>query len=205
MISRQSSVVRQKNFVERKFSALVTSNNLVGNRIAVVGASGSGKTTFARQLAQRLGYPHTEIDSLHWQPHWTEAPPDIFRARVDQATAGECWVIDGNYSKVRDIYWRRADTIVWLDYSLPIIFWRLCWRSLKRIITREKLWNNNHETWRAIFGKESLFLWVLASRPRHQRDYPRLFQQPEYAHLRVVRLHSPRETERWLERINVNT
>jgi|OpeIllAssembly_1097287.scaffolds.fasta_scaffold442538_1 adenylate kinase family enzyme len=170
-------------------------------RIVVVGATGSGKTRLARDIAQRLGYRHIETDALHWEPNWQEAPLDVFRARVDQALTGDGWVIDGNYSKVRDIVWERADTIIWIDYALPIIFWRLGWRTIKRIVTRENLWGTNREGWHAMFGRDSLFLWVLQSRPRHRRDYPKLFQQPEYSHLHVVHLHSPRETDEWLKGI----
>lgn len=173
--------------------------HLLGHRISVVGATGSGKTTLANEIAQQLGYRHVELDSLHWEPNWGEAPIEIFRARVDQALTGTDWTIDGNYSKVRDIIWSRADTIVWLDYPLPIIFWRLGWRTLKRIVTRERLWNGNHETWRAVFGRESLFLWVLQSRPRHRIEYPVLLQRPEYAHLNLIYLRSPHETEEWLK------
>jgi len=173
-------------------------------RVAVVGATGSGKTRLAHDIAQRLGYRHIETDALHWEPNWQEAPLEVFRARVDQTLTGDGWVIDGNYSKVRDIVWSRADTIVWIDYPLLIIFWRLAWRTIKRIITRENLWGTNREDWRAVIGRDSLFLWVLQSRPRHRRDYPRLLRQPEYAHLKLIRLYSPRETQTWLNHLDQN-
>lgn len=80
-----------------------------------------------------------------------------------------------------------------------IIFWRLWWRTLKRILTRETLWGTNQEDWRAVFGRDSLFLWVLQSRPRHRREYPRLLEQPEYVHLKLIRLRSPCETDQWLK------
>ena len=174
-------------------------NQAIGKRFAVIGTTGSGKTTLARELARRLGYPHIELDALHWEPNWTETPRDVFRARVDAALCGETWVVDGNYGKARDIVWSRADTIVWMDYSLPVIFWRLWWRTLKRIVTREELWGGNRENTRnAFFSRDSLFLWVLTSRPRHRRDYPLLLQKQEYAHLKLIRLRSPREADRWL-------
>lgn len=169
------------------------------HRVSVVGTTGSGKTTFAARLARLLAAPHVELDSLHWEPNWVEAPIEIFRERVGRALSGERWVVDGNYSKVRDIIWTRADTVVWLDYSLPTIFWRLTWRTLKRVITRQELWNKNRETLWNQLSKDSLFLWVLTSRPGHHRDYPRLLQ--EHKQLRVARLYSPQEAEEWLSRI----
>ncbi|MAU01480.1 MAG: adenylate kinase, partial [Anaerolineaceae bacterium] len=84
----------------------------IGSRIVVVGTSGSGKTTLAQQLAACLGYPHIELDSLHWGPNWTEAPD--FAQKVAQAVERPYWVLDGNYSRVRQIIWSQADTIVWL-------------------------------------------------------------------------------------------
>lgn len=178
-----------------------TANNAMEpiRRVAVVGTTGSGKTTFAAHLAQLLAVPHVELDSLHWEPNWVEAPLEVFRERVDRALSGEGWVVDGNYGKVRDIIWTRADTVVWLDYSLPRIFWRLTWRTVRRIFTHQELWNGNRERLRSQFSKESLFLWVLTSRPRHQRDYPRLLK--EYAHLRVARFNSSHAAEEWLSQI----
>ncbi len=45
-------------------------------RISVIGTSGSGKTTVARRIAESLGFPHVELDALHWEPGWKEAPID---------------------------------------------------------------------------------------------------------------------------------
>ena len=76
-------------------------------RVIVVGTSGSGKTTFARRLAEILDVPHFELDQLHWGPNWTPKDMAEFRQLTEAAVAGERWVIDGNYSKVQDIIWSR--------------------------------------------------------------------------------------------------
>lgn len=76
--------------------------------VAVVGTSGAGKTTTARLIAARLQLPHVELDALHWDANWTMAPLPVFRERVARALAGEAWVIDGNYGKVRDLVWPQA-------------------------------------------------------------------------------------------------
>ena len=171
-------------------------------RIVVLGVTGSGKTTLARSLSKLLGVSHVELDSLFWEPNWIQAHLDRFRRRISAATACESWVVDGNYSRTQDITWTRATTLVWLDYSLPRIFWQLWWRVLRRGVTREALWNGNRERlWEHFFSRKSLFLWALKSHGRLKTDYSMKLRRPEYAHLEVVRLRSPAETRSWLGRL----
>jgi adenylate kinase family enzyme len=177
----------------------VTTSDGHPRRIAVVGTSGSGKTTLAHQLAQRLGIPHVELDALHWGPNWTAAPRQVFRECTEQALDREAWTTDGNYSAVRDIAWSRADTVVWLDYALPVILWRVSRRTIRRFVTREELWNMNRERFRdAFLSYDSIILWVVRTYRRRRREYPVLFSEPEYAHLSIVQLRSPRAARLWL-------
>ncbi len=166
--------------------------------MVVVGTSGSGKTTLARDIARRLALPHVELDSLHWGPGWTAAPLDEFRRQVETALQGDGWVVDGNYSKVRDLVWGRAERLVWLDYGLPLVMARLVRRTVRRVLTREELWNGNRERLGEQFTRDSLWLWALQSHRRHRREYADRFQHPEYCHLDVVRLRSPRAAAEWL-------
>lgn len=169
-------------------------------RVAIVGTSGSGKTTLAQRLSQRLRVPHVELDAIHWGPSWTPASRDVFRERTAEALSGSSWVTDGNYSVVRDIVWGRADTVVWLDYAMPVILARVVWRTICRAFTREELWNENRERVRdAFFSRESIILWALSTYRRRRREYPILFAKPEHAHLAVVHLRSPRAARHWLE------
>ncbi len=174
----------------------------VGQRIVVVGSSGSGKTTLARALAQQRAVPHIELDALNWEPNWTEAPVEVFRDRVTAALAGPTWVLDGNYSRVRDLTWGRADTVVWLDYALPRILWQLTRRTLHRAVTREEMWNGNRESLRnALLSRNSILLWMLTHYRSKRRRYEQALTDPQYAHLRIIRLRSPRATAQWLTEI----
>ena len=172
-----------------------------GPRIVVVGATSSGKTTTAARLAGLLSIPHIELDGLMWGPNWTQPPKDVFLERVRQAVNRPAWVVDGNYSETRPITWGQATTLVWLDYSLPVIFWQLTRRTLRRIFTRELLWGVNRETVRgAFFDRDSLHLYVIPSRKRQRQNYPRALRQ-EYPHLQVIHLRTPGETRAWLDRL----
>lgn len=173
---------------------------LPGQRIAVVGVTGSGKTTCARRIACIRGIPHVELDALNWGPNWTPANRETFRQRVATALAAAAWVTDGNYSIVRDLVWQRADTIIWLDYPLPLILWRLLRRSIRRAYSQEALWQGNRESWRTqFFSRDSLFLWALKTYRRRRQEYPQLLSDPTNAHLRFYRFRHPQETERWLQ------
>ena len=173
-------------------------------RVVVIGSSGAGKTTLAAELAARLGVPHVELDSIFWGPNWTAlgGSPEgdaKFRARIVEATAGDAWVVDGNYSSVAPgVLWPRTDTIVWLDYPLPLVFLRVLRRSLRRAITRELLWGTNRESLREhLFSKDSLLLYLLRTHHARQRRFAERLARPELAHATIVRLRSPAETDAW--------
>jgi len=103
---------------------------------------------------------------------------------------------------VRDILWPRAQTLVWIDLPLAVVWWRLLWRSLRRGITQKELWPGCQETLRDQFwSRESLFRAARRRLVRLRRTVPDLLREAPYAHLRLVRIRRPREAEDWLERL----
>jgi adenylate kinase family enzyme len=116
-------------------------------RVSVVGNSGSGKTTIAAELARLIGAPHLELDSVFHQPGWVPLPEPEFRTRVTELIAAPRWVVDGNYSAVRDLVWSRADTVVWLDLPRWQVMRQVVGRTVRRAARRAELWNGNVEPW----------------------------------------------------------
>jgi adenylate kinase family enzyme len=171
-------------------------DNFLVRRISVVGVSGSGKTTLAAQIARDLGAPHLELDSVFHQPGWQPLAEQEFRARVGAFIAGDAWVIDGNYSAVRDLVWARADTVVWLDLPRRVAMRRLIWRTLRRTITRAELWNGNRESWDNFFRadpEKSVISYAWQAYPSYQTRYRAAQSDPGNAHLTFVRLRSSRD------------
>lgn len=180
-------------------------NSEVPRRVVFIGNSGSGKTTAARHLARALVCPHLELDSVYHQADWTPLPADEFRARVTAfVEASPRWVVDGNYSTVRDIVWGAADTVVWLDLPRTRNFVSILWRTARRFVRQEELWNGNRElvdNWTRIHDPEqSILAWAWAKHPVYRRNYADLMASSGYPGLRILRATSRSEVTRWTAR-----
>jgi adenylate kinase family enzyme len=165
-------------------------------RVAVIAsASGCGKTTVGRAIAERLELPFVELDALHHGPHWTEATREELHARVQPIVASDAWVIDGGYrGKLGNLVVGNADLVVWLD--LPVRDWlpRLLRRTLARIVGKEELWGGNRESLRGAFvGRNALIPWSLRHYRRRRRMYPH-----ELGRYNLLRLRTTAEVEGFL-------
>jgi adenylate kinase family enzyme len=173
-------------------------------RVVVFGTTGSGKSTLAQTLAARTGLRVIELDALFWGRDWQPATDELFRHRVERETrdderGGSGWIVVGNYGQVRDLIWRPADTLVWLDLPFPLVFWRLFWRTVRRGVTREELWGtgNRESLWRTFFSRHSILLWAIKT---HRRNRARFTIECAFLakEKTVVRLQSAAAVERFL-------
>ncbi len=169
-------------------------------RISVVGCSGSGKTTLSRALAARLGVPHLEVDALNHQAGWTPRHPDELRADLAAFVAGDRWVVDGNYVHlgVGDLVWPRADTVLWVDPPRQVVMRQVIHRTLRRVATREVLWNGNREPWTNLYSldpERNIIAWAWTRFPEYRARYARAAGDGTWAHLDVRRLRTRAEVE----------
>jgi adenylate kinase family enzyme len=171
----------------------------------VVGTSGTGKSTVARQLAGNLGVPFVELDGIFHQPGWAPLPAEEFRRRVAEVAARDAWVIDGNYSAVRPLVWARADTVIWIDLPRPVVMRQIIWRTLRRAVFRVELWNGNRERWANFFTwdpEQSVISWARHRHAVYRQRYGAAMRDPAYAQLRFVRLQSRAAVRRFLAGTN---
>ena len=167
-------------------------------RVLVAGSPGAGKTTLARELARRLGLPHTEMDALFHGPGWVPRP--TFEADVDALLAGGRWVTEYQYPSVQPRLLAAADAVVWLDHPWPVVAWRLLRRTVVRAVDRQELYNGNRERPRN-WVRPSHPLWVVAGRQftAIRRGNALAFAAAAEARgLVVVRLRGARAADRWL-------
>src|ERR1700722_14892142 len=103
-------------------------------RVLGGGMSGAGQTTARRRVGATDGLPFHEMDALALGPNWSQ-PPDLVD-EVKRITAEPAWIFDSwGYPAVRDLMWRSADTILWLDSPATVVLPRLIRRSVVRTAT----------------------------------------------------------------------
>ena len=155
-------------------------------------ASGSGKSTVGRALAERLGVPYVELDALVHGPNWTETPDDELRRVLEPILAGEGWVIDGGYRrKIGHLVFEQADVVVWIDLPIHVWFPRLIRRTVRRWRRQEELWNGNRESLRdAIGGRDALIPYAVRAHFSRRRRYPDTLEP-----FNVVRLRTQAEVD----------
>lgn len=172
------------------------------DRINVIGTSGSGKSTFSKQLASILKLPHIEMDSLYWKDDWKFASDEELMENVRLATESERWLLDGNYNRTQPVKWKNVQTIIWLDYPFHLVFYRVLKRSIARLFDKKTLWGtNNQESFQKSFlSKDSIIVWMWTSYPTMKKRYSKLFEK-NTKKWQLIQLRSPRETRSFLREI----
>jgi adenylate kinase family enzyme len=152
---------------------------MAGQRIHILGASGSGVTTLGRALAARLGCPCFDCDDYFWLP--TDPPYQVKRERAQRQelllrdlSAHDSWVLSGSACGWGDVVIPLLDAVVYLRLPTAV--------RLERIRRRE----------RERFGDEVLPGGTMHAAYRKLMDYAALYDTGDEG-VRSRRLH-----ERWL-------
>jgi adenylate kinase family enzyme len=174
-------------------------------RICVVGVSGCGKTTLAKQLSRKLVIPYINNDELLWLPNWQLRPKPEFADLCDQAIQQPSWTFDGNLGPRHPdpMVLSRATLIVWLDYPRHVIFGRLLRRTLFRCASREVLFSGNVERFSTSFAsKDSILIWAWQVYPKLRERYQGVFERLQGSQVELVHHRSPHDTRRWLASVD---
>jgi adenylate kinase family enzyme len=166
-----------------------------GQRISIVGAAGSGKTTLSKAFTE-LGLHHIKVDTVLHGPAG-RLSPEQFTAHMAALARGDSWIIDGNVL-IADVFtamqqvWPRADTIVWLDLPRRVIIPRLIVRTARRAYRRMELPGGIRQSWHDLFDinpARSVIAWTWFEQPYLRAEYERTTRDPRWSG-RVVRLRT---------------
>lgn len=166
-------------------------------RVLVYGVTGSGKSTAAHRLGERLGLPvHLADDEIGWLPGWVWREVEDQRAIAARVVAGQGWVLDTAYGTFLDVVLPRTEVMVALDYPRWLSLARLTRRTAHRWATRTPVCNGNVERLAQIFSRDSILAWHFRSY-RRKTDRIRAWEsQP--GGIPVLRLSRPAQLDRLL-------
>lgn len=107
------------------------------SRVHVVGASGSGTTTLARELADHWAVPHADADDYFWLPSvppFREKRPEEERLALMRAVfvPREAWVLSGSMLGWGEDIVRECDAVVFLTLDPAERLRRLEAREIRR-------------------------------------------------------------------------
>ena len=174
------------------------------NRVVVVGSSGSGKTTVAREIASRLGVPYLELDAVRHAEDWDSTPDPEFQRIICEFASQDHWVVDGNYTShgTREVVWPRADTIVWTDLPRNVVVRRVIGRTVKRVLTREELWGGVREPFTNLYSLDpyqNIVVWAWTRFDHVRGKYETAMTDGSWDHAEVFRLRSSADVRLFLE------
>lgn len=165
-------------------------------RILVYGVTGSGKSTAAGRIGERLGLPVTLVDDLTWLPGWVPVAEETQRERIASVVAGDSWVLDSAYRVWLDLVEPRTELVVALDYPRWFSLVRLLRRTITGVVTQETRCNGNTESLRHVLSRDSILRWHFQSFRRKRERMRAWAESPDGPPVLLMR--SARELDAWI-------
>ena len=88
------------------------------NKVIIIGCPGSGKSTFARKLAEKTGLPLHYLDMMYWNADKSTVSREIFDQKLCEVLEQDKWIADGNYGRTMEMRLKGCDTVFFLDFDV---------------------------------------------------------------------------------------
>ena len=160
----------------------------IGTKIMITGCCGSGKSTLSRKLSDCTGLPLFHLDMIWWRPDETNIPQDEFDRILMELTAGDQWIIEGDYSLTYEARLRACDTLIFLDYDEET-----CMEGLRQRVGQKR----SDIPWVEKRLEQELVDLVYSYRQDKRPKLLSLLEQ--YPEKRVLIFHNRTEADAWLK------
>lgn len=167
-------------------------------KIMIIGSSGSGKSTFARELGKITSYPILHLDKV-----FHKYPSEIAREKLREATRififqNENVIIDGNYGSTLDERLPFADEVIWLKTPRLKTTFRVIKRSIKSRIfgkNRPDIAEEFKEKWDKEYLEFLKFVWTFP-----EKEFPQIEQKIKEFNVesKVIVLNNRKDKEKYL-------
>ncbi len=164
-------------------------------KIAVLGYSGSGKSTTTKYLGELFHIPYLYMDTVYWAENWQERDRDEALTLVSEFMKQDDWVIDGNYSSLlQKERLEQADYIIYMDFSRFVCLWRVLKRYFQnRNKTRESIAEG------CIEKIDLEFIWWVLCAGRTPAKKKKYREMAERYRDKVIVLKNQRQLDKFLE------
>jgi len=117
-------------------------------KISVVGNSGAGKSTFAKELGETLKIEVYSIDKIYWLSGWKLRDQGNFKIHHDKWLEKGSWIIEGvGYWREMEQRISESDVVIFLDVPVD-----LCKKRAERRIKEEMLSANENITTGCVYS-----------------------------------------------------
>jgi len=167
-------------------------------KILIIGCSGTGKSTLAKELHHQLEFPLLHLDQI-WHVHYDKQK--FYQQLQNFMTDNPDFIIDGNYADSLPMRVVEADTIIWLQTSRIKAVWRVLLRSLKirlKLYKRDDMAEAFQEKWDKEYWKFLKFVWNF-----QKENYPSLEKAlaDKKQNCKVYIIQTERDRKRLLENL----
>ncbi|MBO0481710.1 topology modulation protein [Candidatus Enterococcus courvalinii] len=168
----------------------------------IMGNSGSGKSTFARELQQVTEANLLPLDFLWHQTDYSEEAQSWFQAEQEKfIRANENWIMDGNYLGISDLRFQHADILILLKVPRLLSLFRVISRSIKRKINPASR-PDMPKTFQEKFDREYLdFLIYIWQFPHKQVVELEKILREQSNELQVIILKSKKDKKVFLQKL----
>ncbi len=143
-------------------------------KISIIGHSSSGKSTFAKRIAQVYQAPVLHIDKIFFAPNWVERDREVVEGEIRDFMNQDAWIIDGFYRRLATERFDQADQLFIFDFNR--------FKCLYGAIVRRLKYHNQNRDSVCDGCKERLnpsFVWWILFEGRNKASRLKLKQMKE--------------------------
>lgn len=150
--------------------------------------TGSGKSTFAKELSEKLKLPLYHLDKFFFVERWKERNYEEFIYIQKKMIQNSAWIVDGNAMRSLELRFEKGDIAIYFTFNR----WLCLFRVIKRIFFPDPSINDLAEGCRKSI-RFKLIKYIFLFRKKYSERIEELARQ--YPKVRLIKVRKTRELQ----------